>query len=518
MQGQTTGTQRQRDEVEGSRAAAVAQWNQRRRADRTARTGVQEIAASIVASFASRSRGWAGALALVVAQFLGLLFIAALVSGEAAWSAAALTGLAGALAALLLANRATLAHVALEHANLEQEALGAVCEGVEWPDLRVRRVCSLLLTHALRRLKPADAWRISKDQRNCLFRRLSPRAVLQQPDLALSILRALPIIGTESAAPNVERLTRLLAFTPTRRRIRNEARTVLPMLRERLTAERAAADRLARVRAPGDVALLEIERTEIDAARAQADAQLRDFESELRKVRQPGMRLGFLVAAWTIVVPFTLTLSISGFTSGSWLVGTLFALLTLAATQLYRLTLSGKHQMLAQRLSRIDDVRCIGRLCELLEWPDAGVRDVVIAGLTRLLPRARASDNPFATPSQRMSLYKMLDPLSAYSRSRFLVTVLKALEQIGDSAAVPFVTRIANMQPSTDREQELCNAATDCLPFLLQRSRLNETSHSLLRASAATAAGADELMRAASAAPAADPDELLRANAGLGES
>src|SRR6202008_1928522 len=135
------------------------------------------------------------------------------------------------------------------------------------------------------------------------------------------------------------------------------------------------------------------------------------------------------------------------FLAGNWPGGVTLAGLTLLGTQVHRLTLLGRHQILARRLARIDDVRCIGRLAEALEWPDATVRSVVITALTPLLHRVKASDRVFQTPHQRANLHRMLTLPNARLHTEFLVSILKALEQIGDEAALPYVQNLAKALP-----------------------------------------------------------------------
>jgi hypothetical protein len=254
---------------------------------------------------------------------------------------------------------------------------------------------------------------------------------------------------------------------------------------------------------------------EMAAMTAHVDAQMREFEAELGKFREPGMRIGFLIASWVTLVPYTLVQMILQFAGGNWPGGLVFAVLTVLTTQLYRLALTARHQRIAHKLSKLDDVRCIGRLAEMLDWPDASTRHLAISALTRLLPRVKASDNVLHTPGQRANLHRMLALTNARNHAEFMESILKALQQIGDASAVPYVEQLAKAQPTSARQRRVCDAARDCLEYVKLRSELTRSSQTLLRASAvSTAGGADLLVRPSNAAGLTDQEQLLRAGSG----
>jgi hypothetical protein len=182
------------------------------------------------------------------------------------------------------------------------------------------------------------------------------------------------------------------------------------------------------------------------------------------------------------------------------------------SSQLYRLALREGHKVVARKLSKLDDVRCIGRLADALEWPDMTVRHFAIAALTRLLPRVRASDNILQTPQQRANLARMLVLSNARQHADLLVGILAALQQVGDASALPAVRQLAAAQPASIRERIVCDAARDCLPYLQQRARLAQSSQTLLRASSAAETGSDTLVRPVVSLGLTDPEQLLRAD------
>jgi hypothetical protein len=411
---------------------------------------------------------------------------------------------------------------ALQNSHLDSRWLGALCEALEWPDRRVRGSAALLLIQFLPRLAEGDGELFNEVQLNCLYRRLTIRAALSDPELALVILRALPYIGTAEALPYVERLATRPALSPNMRRVRNAARASFALLerraawqRDRQAASDAAISAECMEGSEFEAGVVnghrEAEHQEMAAIAAHVDMQLQEFEAELRKLQVPGMRLGFLVASWIVIVPFFLWKSFLQYREGSWPGAILCAILALVGTQLHRLTLTRQHQILARRLTKIEDVRSVGRLAEMLEWPDPTIRHGAITALTRLLRQVKATDNVLQTPRQRNNLYRMLNMANARQHSDLLVAILQALQQIGDANAVPNVKNLADAQPVSPSQRRVCDAARDCLPFLETRAKLTLSSQTLLRASSATTTGTDLLVRPASGVNIDDQEQLLRA-------
>ncbi len=469
---------------------------------------------------APTARGSSFWMPLLLALFAGQGLLGFGLAGEYAWAGLCMAAMLCAGPMLWQAGQLEQARTALAYSQLDNSYIGALCEALEWPDPRVKHIAAMLLTQMLPRLKSGDSDLLAKEQRNCLYRRLAQQAARRNPELAIAILRALPVFGAEGALPYVARLANANPFTQSGREVKAAARHVLPGLEQLVAAQREAEEaRLAAhaaMAAEEEEELTESEREQRANMAAHVDWQIKEVEEDLRKLRRPGMRFGFLLASWGIIVPYTGVQTYAHLIDGDLPIGLLFGLLTVLGTQLYRLTLFGKHKALAKRLSQMDDVRFIGRLSELLGWPDADVQTLAIAALTRLLRRVKASDKVLHTAAQRANLYRYLTLSHAGQYSDFLISTLKALEQVGDAAAVPYVVELANAQPNTAREQRVCDAAIDCLPYLQQRAKMSESSNILLRASSAGTTGPDDLVRAASPATATDPGQLLRANQGGG--
>ncbi len=407
---------------------------------------------------------------------------------------------------------------ALQNAHLGKEWIGALCEALEWPNKQVQGSAALLLTEFLPRLTEEDSKLLNEEQLSCLYRRLSPLKATGNPELASVILRLLPFVGTEDALSYVERLASLSSITQKGRRLRSGARAVHALLERRVLVQRAEkSEHQSSIPAvlemrtnQGKYECTEQERAELFEVTAHLDKELAEFEAELKKLQVPGMRFGFLIATWCVVFPYGAFQTVFQFLNGNWLGGSIFAIFTVLSTQFHRLTLMGQHTLLARRLAKIEDVRCIGRLAEVLEWPDSTVRHVAISSLSRLLPQVKASDKVFQTAHQRANLHRMLTLPNAGRHAGFLVNLLKALEQVGDDAAMPYVQQLAKAIPTSTQQRRVCDAARECLPYLELRADLNRNSQTLLRASSAFSVGADMLVRPASASGDTDRDQLLR--------
>ena len=139
--------------------------------------------------------------------------------------------------------------------------------------------------------------------------------------------------------------------------------------------------------------------------------------------------------------------------------------------------------------------------------------------LERLLPRMSREQLDALTPLQRQTLLKPLAQSLKYTNrgTQTMVyrvrTILKALEQIGDQRELPLVEQLAAIEVRTHMDQQLQQAAAECLPYLQIRAEEQRQQTTLLRPSAsASSVNSDVLLRATLPAVSAAPDEqLLRA-------
>ncbi len=170
----------------------------------------------------------------------------------------------------------------------------------------------------------------------------------------------------------------------------------------------------------------------------------------------------------------------------------------------------------ADELARIGGVRAIPALMALLNTPFQMKRkQASFAALNLLLPQMRASDAPLLTPALRRYLNGCLananaGGLPAAQYDSFYVAILKALEQVGDSSAIPAVTRLSQLRGNSRRSRRLREAAIECLPMLRANCGEVETARTLLRASHAEDARPDTLLRPASGAAPTAAQDLLR--------
>ncbi len=94
---------------------------------------------------------------------------------------------------------------------------------------------------------------------------------------------------------------------------------------------------------------------------------------------------------------------------------------------------------------------------------------------------------------------------------QYRLAVLKALEQIGDTDAIPLVEHLANAKARTADQKALKAAAIKCLPLLLVNSTDVEATQTLLRASSPENAAPETLLHPVDFTPDPTPQQLLHA-------
>ncbi len=161
-------------------------------------------------------------------------------------------------------------------------------------------------------------------------------------------------------------------------------------------------------------------------------------------------------------------------------------------------------QIAVQRLSESWDPRAVGILAVVVQERDPQLKHQALQALANLLPRVRASDGPFIDAEGMQALIELLTE----APETVQLSLLQALEQIGDERAVPAVR---TLRDSPEVRADIRQAAADCLPTLHQRAQLARDSATLLRASSSERPGeaAAQLLRPAKAS-LAQTDNLLR--------
>lgn len=367
-------------------------------------------------------------------------------------------------------------------------------ELLQWPDARVRQTARWWLTANLPRLDPNALRDLGSAHRAILYECLRPWSVLSEPALAESVLSVLPALEDEEGLRAVLRLIRARRLPGRRyREVRLRALATLPVLERAILATRlsAAAESASR-----------------EAEASEAPVAVVRMRDELGQ--KPQMRLGFLVAAWAVIVPGGLSLCLQSARQGDWPLAILYAAAAVAATQLHRLTLFAHHARLVRSLLREKDVSAVGRLAEASLWPSPQVQAAALGALTRLLPMMKASDAHVLTTYQRQCLYALLQRGNACAHPEAAIALLRALEQIGDVAAIRPVRDLASMPETSARAAAVRRAAHECLPALLECARRNTDPQVLLRPAGAPTDEADLLLRPLEAGVHGDERLLVR--------
>ncbi len=317
-------------------------------------------------------------------------------------------------------------------------------------------------------------------------------------------------MGDQEAVPIVDRLAHDWAWPGAKRKVRNAARKSLLELETRLEAEHAARMQAQGqpIQAPAETIA---QSSGTRAVNKKVSEQLEKLEEEKRRHSNPGMRIGFLLASWLCIVPYTAYMAFSTW-GHNWKLGASWAILSLLSTQLHRFTLSLRQSEEAQKLAQMDDVRGVGTLAEALEWPDTSIRGIASSALVRLLPRLTASDGNLLNPRQRANLYNILRPRNVRSQETLITAILEALKQVGDHAAIPAVERLMDLPATSQRNTRIRNLATETRQFLDTTAQQQSVSSTLLRASSAHDTPSELLLRGAMVAPEDAPQQLLRAS------
>lgn len=177
-------------------------------------------------------------------------------------------------------------------------------------------------------------------------------------------------------------------------------------------------------------------------------------------------------------------------------------------------------------LADLLDRRSVGLLLEAMEvsqdlWEyDNPARKGIKLTLTRLLPQIQAGDASLLNDHQRNCLYRALHFSADWKypwhvNIEFALAILKALEQIGDEKAIPYVERLAYGEGSALREPRIQQAAQGCLPFLQAYQKQLEAQQTLLRASSSSATAPEELLRATEHTSDVGSEQLLRPDLNL---
>lgn len=120
--------------------------------------------------------------------------------------------------------------------------------------------------------------------------------------------------------------------------------------------------------------------------------------------------------------------------------------------------------------------------------------------LVRLLPKLRADKVAQWSKSDRELLRLPLK--QPFKNVEITVSLLKALEQIGDTSLIPAVRKLSKLDVwgegnYTRKSERIRNAARECLPYLEARIEQTRSSETLLRPAAANTDTSEILLRPA---------------------
>ena len=398
---------------------------------------------------------------------------------------------------------------AINMAPFDLRWVGPLAQAINSPHNRVQGVSAQILCHLLPHLRSTDADLLNPQQRAALNQRLienKPR----DSDLNVAILAAWANVGDQESVAYVDRLAHGWAWPGGQRQVQEAAQKCLLTLEKRLEEEHAA--QVSPVEAAAEAkAENAVQTAGTRAVNKKVSEQLEKLDEERRKHSNPGMRMGFLIASWVFIVPFTAWMAYTTFDT-NWKLGASWAVLSLISTQLHRLTLSLRQSEEAKKLAQMDDVRGVGTLAEALEWPDASTQRVAAAALTRLLPRMAASDGTLLNSRQRAILYNILRKRNVRSQEPLIRAILEALKQIGDHAAIPAVERLTDLPATSQRNIKIRTLAIDTRQFLDNTAQQQSISSTLLRASSAHDTPSELLLRGAMLNTDEAPQQLLRAS------
>lgn len=163
-------------------------------------------------------------------------------------------------------------------------------------------------------------------------------------------------------------------------------------------------------------------------------------------------------------------------------------------------------------LEEVTDVSVVPVALTLLQDRTPDITPAVIAFLKRLLPQLHAGDAQTWTPEQYQSLLKLLSAPPKDKKlkdTELALSVLKALEQIGDARAIPTVEVLAYSSPHSVPPQ-VQQATVECLPYLRQRAGEQRQAQTLLRPTQPSTTGENLLRPAAQTTPQTPDEQLLR--------
>lgn len=150
----------------------------------------------------------------------------------------------------------------------------------------------------------------------------------------------------------------------------------------------------------------------------------------------------------------------------------------------------------------------VGTLIEAMMVGDTASANLARLAVIAILPQLGPQDAHLLSGKHRAYLHRQLRG----SNSDFILAILHALGQVGDSTAIPYVKRLVPCPVWLFHQEAIEQTASRCLSELRNRKRRQEATDKLLRPTSAAYSRTDMLLR-----PAREETrvgrELLRASA-----
>jgi HEAT repeat protein len=234
------------------------------------------------------------------------------------------------------------------------------------------------------------------------------------------------------------------------------------------------------------------------------------LEREIKSgTRHSRMRSGLLVLFFGFLMPAQFPLVVMHMLGIPGMVGLICAMFICLGALFFNRSIQTRA---AKRLVGLQDPRAVGPLLDML-IASSNIRwEEVRTALIRLLPRLRASDEPFLTAHHLTTLtYLLRQPGMWYNRpdksgADLRIEILKALEQVGDEQAISTVEELA----ANAKSEAVKQAAIECLPILKARVEYQRPGRTLLRPAPPVDEPGASLLRPLSGNHTPDTDELLR--------
>ena len=159
-----------------------------------------------------------------------------------------------------------------------------------------------------------------------------------------------------------------------------------------------------------------------------------------------------------------------------------------------------------EQAAGLRDKRLVGTLLDMLELEKLGME--VRSPLLQLLPSLHSEDAGLLNEGQHARLHQVLMGRDV----SLTVATLKALEQVGDTKALPFVQRLLAGGGHGTTSEQVREAAHHCWPRLQERIAQEDANRTLLRPTQAENMPDGTLLRAAHSSQCTEVQDLLRAS------